>query len=238
MNGVGGTASERTKSMLGSESSDVVGATQRLENSGVARTREQRQGLLVRTRSTTHLETDPLVFVIVPETSCPGADDRGQNASTGRQVTERLADVVEQRGRHLFPTGIGSRNEETTSDENRMTSVSHRHVPEKFFFAGRQLGLDPSRVDRRRWRRGQRTPPTPHQVHGTTSGRSHRISAPPPDRGPRMGGPILVEQPFLGHPCVHLRGRDGCVPEHLLDDAQIGSVVEHVCRARVSQHVG
>ena len=46
---------------------------------------------------------------------------------------------------------------------------------------------------------------------------------------------ILLEQLFLGHSRVHLGRRNRRVTEHLLHDSQIGSMVEHVRRARMPQ---
>src|SRR3990172_2351446 len=68
---------------------------------------------------------------------------------------------------------------------------------------------------------------------------------PPSDRGsgplPRMGagGTGLVDGPeaLCGDLRVHLGCRETRVAEHLLDDAQIGSMVEEVRCARVPEHV-
>ena len=64
-----------------------------------------------------------------------------------------------------------------------------------------------------------------------------RTSAPPTDGGPWVRRTILIEQALLGHARVHLGGGDRGVPQHLLNDAQIGPMIEHVGGARMSQHV-
>ena len=55
--------------------------------------------------------------------------------------------------------------------------------------------------------------------------------------GPRMGAAVHVEQPLLRHLRVALGGADRHVAEQLLDDAQVGAVIEQVGGARVAQHV-
>ena len=56
-------------------------------------------------------------------------------------------------------------------------------------------------------------------------------------RSPWMGTAVHLEKPFAGHLRVHLCRRDRGVAEHLLDDPQIGAVLEHVRRARVTHDV-
>src|SRR5438105_4925051 len=53
----------------------------------------------------------------------------------------------------------------------------------------------------------------------------------------RMGGLVYRTQSRGCDLCVHLRRRDARVAEQLLDDPQIGTVVEHVGRTGVSQYV-
>ena len=55
--------------------------------------------------------------------------------------------------------------------------------------------------------------------------------------GARVGGFVDGPEPLRRDLGVHLRGRDRRVAEQLLHDAQVGTVVEHVGRARVPQDV-
>src|SRR5437879_2754033 len=59
-----------------------------------------------------------------------------------------------------------------------------------------------------------------------------------PDPGARMSMLVNLPQTLGRHPCVHLRGGDGCVPQKLLNDTDVGPVVEHVGGAGVTQNMG
>ena len=54
---------------------------------------------------------------------------------------------------------------------------------------------------------------------------------------PGVSVPVHLPQPLGGDERVHLRGADRGVPEQLLHGADVGTVVQHVGRAGVAQHV-
>src|SRR5688572_12950427 len=54
---------------------------------------------------------------------------------------------------------------------------------------------------------------------------------------PGMKAAVGVLEPLLVYVCIDLRGADVRMPEHLLDDPQVGAVAEQVCGEAMAEQV-